>query len=146
IVTPTTCPYCGQKLIKEPVLKCVNIECESRMIGKIMNYVTKMSIPNISIGIITNLYKEGVLKSIEDLYRLEKHKKRILLLEGFGEKLFNKIIDGINSRKEVFDYQLLGAIGIPEIGEKMFKKILTVYNIEELIKISENGEKGKLTT
>ncbi|WP_253264354.1 helix-hairpin-helix domain-containing protein, partial [Brevibacillus sp. MCWH] len=116
------------------------------MIGKIMNYVTKMSIPNISIGIITNLYKEGVLKSIEDLYRLEKHKKRILLLEGFGEKLFNKIIDGINSRKEVFDYQLLGAIGIPEIGEKMFKKILTVYNIEELIKISENGEKGKLTT
>lgn len=146
ILTPTTCPYCGQKLIKEPVLKCVNIECESRMIGKLMNYVTKMSIPNISIGIITNLYKEGVLKSIEDLYRLEKHKKRVLLLEGFGEKLFNKIVDGINSRKEVFDYQLLGAIGIPDIGEKMFKKILTVYNIEELIKISENGEKGKLTT
>lgn len=144
--TPKVCPFCKEPLMKDPVLKCVNINCESRMIGKIMNYVTKMSIPNISIGIITALFKNGYLKSIEDLYTLQKHKKNIVRLEGFGEKLFQKIIDGIESRKSVYDYQLLGSIGIPDVGEKIFKKVLTVYTLDELIEICTSGKKDKLKT
>lgn len=139
-ITPTQCPFCNEELVKQPVLRCVNNSCESRIIGKIMNFVTKMSIPNISIGIITTLYKENLLRSIEDLYQLENHGKVITRLNGFGDKSFKNIIEGINSRNEVFDYDLIGSLGIPDIGRRIFKKVLDVYTIDDLIDISTKGK------
>lgn len=144
-VTPTECPFCNETLVKQPVLKCINNNCESRMIGKILNYVTKMSIPNISIGTITALFKEGVLGNITDLYNLSDYKQAIVQMSGFGPVSYQNIIDGIESRTEVFDYELLGSLGIPDIGRKMFKKILEVYDIDELIVIAINNDKKKLT-
>lgn len=143
--TPTQCEYCKEPLEKDPILKCVNHDCDSRKIGKIMNYVEKLSIANISEGIITTLFNLKILKSIEDLYRLENHRREILSLNGFGEKKLENILQGINSRRNLFDYQLLGAIGIPDIGEKIFNKILNIYYIDELKEICQKNQINKLT-
>jgi len=143
--SPTDCPYCNKPLVKQPVLRCNNDYCDSRIIGKIENYVEKMSIPNISIGIITTLFKENILGSIESLYKLRDHEREIVALNGFGSKSFQKILDGIDSRKEVYDYELIGSIGIPTIGRKMFKKILDIYNIDELLDISSKNDYKRLT-
>ncbi|WP_304576965.1 helix-hairpin-helix domain-containing protein, partial [Romboutsia ilealis] len=94
--------------------------------------VNKMRIENISINTIERFYQLGFLRSIEDLYRLENHKNEIVQLDGFGSKSFQKIIDGINNRRDVYDYELMGSIGIQDIGERMFKKILSVYSINDL--------------
>jgi NAD-dependent DNA ligase len=144
--SPTHCPICGEPLVKKPLLKCANYACDSRKIGQIQNYIEKMGIANISIGIVTTLYKEGILKGIHDLYKLEDWKYKIVELPGLGAKSFSKIIDGINSRKEVYDYQLLGAIGIPTIAEKTFKRILNIYYLPELIEICNKNKVNKLTT
>lgn len=142
---PTHCPYCEKKLIATPELKCDNDDCPSRVIGKIMNYVTKMSIPNISIGIITVFWKRGFLKTIEDLYSLSDYKEDIINMRGFEHKSYSRIIDGINSRQKVFDYEVLGSIGIPSIGRKMFKKVLGLYTIDELIELAQKDAVSKLT-
>ena len=133
VETPTHCPFCGHKLIEDPLLKCGNENCKSRMIGKIMNYVTKMRIANISIGTITTLFNHGILNCIEDLYRLEIRKDDIINLDGFGKKSYKNIIKGIDSRRKVYDYELFGSIGIPSIGERMFKKIFSVIPSEEIV-------------
>lgn len=146
IKTPTHCEYCKEKLIKDPILRCVNPDCPSRMIGKIVNYIDKMSLENISIATVSTLFKEGYLRKIEDLYSLEKYKKSIVLLDGFGNKSFSNIIEGINSRTKFYDYEILGAIGIPDIGMKTFKKILNIYYIDDLIDICVKGEIKKLTS
>ncbi len=130
---PTHCPYCNEELVEDPLLKCVNDNCESRVVGKILNYVNKMRIENISINTIERFYQLGFLRSVEDLYRLEDFRNDIIQLDGFGNKSFQKIIDGINNRREVYDYELMGSVGIPDIGERMFKKILSVYNIDDLL-------------
>lgn len=143
--TPTQCPDCGSELVYQPILKCINKDCSSRIIGKIINYIEKMRISFISIGTVTTLYKNGFLRSIEDLYKLEEHEDEIIQLDGFGPKSFNNIMIGINARKTVYDYELLGAIGIPDIGEKIFKRILNIYYLDELIKISRKNDINKLT-
>ena len=130
---PVYCPYCNHKLIEDPLLKCVNDNCECRVVGKILNYVNKMRIENISISTIERFYQLGFLRSIEDLYRLENHRNDIVQLDGFGNKSFQKIIDGVNNRREVYDYELLGSVGIQDIGERMFKKILSVYDVTYLL-------------
>lgn len=146
IEVPKTCPYCNERLIYDPTLRCVNNNCPSRIIGKITNYTEKMNIENISIGIITTLFKEGYLRKIEDLYSLEKHRNSIIELDGFGKKSFDKIIKSIKSKREVYDYILLGSIGINDIGFKTFKNILSIYYIDELIEISLKNDIKKLTS
>lgn len=144
IKVPTHCEFCGEELVVDPVLRCSNPDCPTVMIGKIVNYITKMNIPNISIGIVTVLFKEGLLRSIEDIYRLKDHKFEIINLDGFGEKSFNKIIKGIDSRREVFDYELLGSLGIPDIGLKIFKRISNIYYISEICQICVDCDIKKL--
>jgi len=143
--TPTTCEYCKELLVKDPILKCINENCDSRQIGKIINYVEKMSIPNISVGIITVLYKLNVLKSIKDLYFIKDRIKDILLFKGFGKKIVDKIIESIKSRKKVYNYEVLGSLGIPDIGRKIFKKILNIYYLNELKDICLDNDVKKLT-
>ena len=142
--TITHCPYCGEKLINDPILKCVNNNCPSRMMGKIVNYLDKMDIRGISIGIVSTLFKTGHLMCIEDLYRLKSRKSDIVQIDGLGSKKMDNIINGIDSRRTVYDYILLGSLGIPDVGRKIFKKILNIYYIDELIKICINNDSVKL--
>jgi len=131
--TPTKCIYCKEELVKDPILKCINEKCNCRIIGKILNYTSKMSISNMDVGTVTTLFENKLLRSIGDLYKLKDHKSDIVSLSGFGEKSFNNIIKGIDSRRDVYDYELLGSLGITDIGRKMFKRILNIYYIDELI-------------
>lgn len=70
---------------------------------------------------------------------LEDHKSRIVSLPGFGVKSYEKMIEGINKKKIIFDYELLGSLGIQSIGTKMFKKILSVMDLETLIRLSKDN-------
>ncbi len=142
---PTHCPYCNHELVYDPVLKCINMFCDTRVIGKILNYVTKMDIPNLSVGIISTLYNHNILKSVGDLYRLKDKRSQIVEIDGFGNKLVDNILDGINSRTDVFDYELIGSIGIPDIGRRIFKKVLDVYPLKELMDIARDKDVAKLS-
>lgn len=136
---PTHCKYCGCKLEEDPLLKCINEDCPSRIVGNVVNYINKMRIENINIETVTTLFDQGIITGIESLYMLEDHKSKIVSLPGFGVKSYDKIIDGINKRKIVFDYELLGSLGIQSIGTKMFKKILSVMDLETLLRLSKDN-------
>lgn len=133
---PTRCKYCGSILEEDPLLKCVNEECSSRIIGNVVNYINKMRIENVNIETVSTLFDIGIITGIESLYSLEKHKSTIISLPGFGVKSYEKIIEGINKRKVVYDYELLGSLGIQSIGVRMFKKILSVMDLDTLLQLS----------
>ena len=133
---PTHCKYCGCRLEEDPLLKCVNEECSSRIIGNVVNYINKMRIDNINIETVSTLFDQGIIKGIESLYSLEDHKAKIISLPGFGIKSYEKMIEGVNKRKVVYDYELLGSLGIQSIGVRIFKKILSVMDIDTLLRLS----------
>lgn len=135
-IVPTHCKYCSHTLEEDPLLKCVNEECPSRIIGNVVNYINKMRIENVNIETVSTLFDQGIIEGIESLYSLEKHKSKIISLPGFGVKSYEKIIEGVNKRKIVFDYELLGSLGIQSIGVRIFKKILSVMDLDTLLKLS----------
>lgn len=138
-VTPTHCKYCGCRLKEDPVLKCVNENCSSRIIGNIVNYITRMRIEGISIGKVTTLFDEKILVNIESLYTLKDHKEEIIRIPGFGIKSYMNIIKGIEDKNECYDYELLGSLGIPNIGERIFKKVLSEMSLEKLLYLCKEG-------
>lgn len=135
-IVPTHCKYCNHTLEEDPLLKCVNEECPSRIIGNVVNYINKMRIENVNIETVSTLFDQGIIEGIESLYSLEKHKSKIISLPGFGVKSYEKIIEGVNKRKIVYDYELLGSLGIQSIGVRIFKKILSVMDLDTLLKLS----------
>jgi DNA ligase (NAD+) len=136
---PIHCRYCGHDLEEDPLLKCVNEECPSRIIGNVVNYINKMRIENINIETVSTLFDLGIITGIESLYSLDEHKSKIVSISGFGEKSYEKIIEGIDKRKVVFDYELLGSLGIQSIGVRMFKKILSVMDLDTLLRLTEDN-------
>lgn len=134
---PTHCKYCGCRLEEDPVLKCINDSCSSRIIGNVVNYINKMRIENISIETVSTFFDQGIITGIESLYSLQDHKNKIINLPGFGMKSYNKIIDGISAKMEVYDYELMGALGIPNIAERTFKKILSIMDLDTILNLSK---------
>ena len=134
---PTHCKHCGCELVEDPLLKCGNEECPSRVIGNVVNYINKMRIENLNIETVSTLFDQGIITSIESLYKLEEHKSKIISLPGFGEKSYENMIEGINKRRVVFDYELLGSLGIQSIGVRIFKKILSVMNLETMLRLAK---------
>lgn len=133
---PTHCKYCDHELKKDPTLKCVNEECPSRIVGTVVNYINKMRIDNINFETVSTFFDEGFITGIESLYELEKYKDRIIQLPGFGLKSYNKIIEGIMEKNEVYDYEMMGSLGIPNLGERMFKKVLSAFDLDTLIRLA----------
>lgn len=140
IPVPTECLLCGCELIKDPQLKCVNVNCEGLILGKIYNFVKRVKLNDISEATINKLYSNKIIRNIEDLYSLESRAKDILNIDGFGEKKFSSMVNTINERVNMKDYEVLSSLGIESIGDRMFKKITNIYYINEIIDICINKE------
>lgn len=143
---PKKCPTCGSTLVREgAVLSCKNIDCDWRKKGKILNYLVKMNIQDISYATVDTLYDLGILKSIKDLYRLDKHKKEILNIPGFGEDKYNNFITQIDSRRKVTEATLLGSIGIDGIAQVTMEKIFNVFFLDDLLEFTDKNDAEILT-
>lgn len=138
---PETCPECGEAIEfseSGDSASCINPKCPCRIKGKILNYLNKMNIDGMSYGIIDKLYKYDYVRSIQDLYKMEKKIVDISLIDGFGIQSVSSWIDELNEHKTVPDYIVLGALGIEGASKKTFEKIMQKYSLDELMEIAEN--------
>jgi len=130
-VCTLVCPDCGAPLEYTPELSCINPDCPSRVIGKITNYCDKMNIPGIGEGVATALYNNGLVGCISDLYELEE--EQIADIDGYGKKSAKKLIDAIHAVNQVDAYVLLGSLGIPSAGRRVFQKILKKVALHDIV-------------
>ena len=135
----TKCPYCGEplKVNKEKTfVRCANKNCPAIKIGKFNNYLIKIGVDNVRENILADLYNAGLLKGLSSLYKLSI--ADIIRIDGYKETSAKNIIDNINAKKEVFDYELLGALGFKNISTSTCKEICKVFSLSELKAIAND--------
>ena len=150
----TNCPECGSILEREygeAQHYCKNeTECPPQKIGKIQHFIGRkaMDIEGLGGETVALLYKEGLLNSIADLYRLEK--EQILPLERMADKSVSNLIDGIEQSKEKPFAKVLFGLGIRFVGETVAKKLSKQFKsiqalkeapLEQLIETDDIGER-----
>ena len=134
ITGPKECPICGQPLtIEGDVVRCKNIDCPSRFAGRVFNYIAKTGIDGIGMSTIYDLIDLGCLKTIGDLYRLDRYKNDIINMQGYGDVSYNNIITNIDKRRLLYPHEILGSIGIPDIGLSTMEKICREIPIHDLL-------------
>lgn len=152
IELPTECPACGSKLIKDGAfIVCDNINCKPQLVKSISHFAQReaMNIEGLNEKTVELFVENGILNNIIDLYMLKNIKDKIIDLENFGEKKFNKLMDAIEKSRECDLYQLIYGLGINGVGIKTAKDLADYYKTinkfmeakkDELLQIKDIGE------
>ena len=158
IQEPTNCPVCNSELAHEEglvALKCHNPLCPEKVKRQIAYFVSRdaMNISGLGDKIVEKFIELGKIKTIVDIYSLEKYREELENLEKMGQKSIDNLINSIESSKNRDFSKVLYALGIPFVGKfnanlltKTFKNIENLKNqsIENLLAVKGIGDKVAL--
>ena len=158
IQEPANCPVCNSELAHEEglvALKCHNPLCPEKVKRQIAYFVSRdaMNISGLGDKIVEKFIELGKIKTIVDIYSLEKYREELENLEKMGQKSVDNLINSIESSKNRDFSKVLYALGIPFVGKfnanlltKTFKNIENLKNqsIENLLNVKGIGDKVAL--
>lgn len=137
------CPMCGSTLVQKDGMVdyfCENIHCPARKIEGLIHFVSRGAMNILGLGdrIMEDFFNYGYIKEFSDIYKLDKYKEELTLLEGFGNKSIEAILKSIEDSKQNSLDRLLFALGINGIGAKTAKLLCKYYTtIDSLIDATE---------
>ncbi|MUV38600.1 DNA ligase (NAD(+)) [Lentibacillus sp. JNUCC-1] len=150
---PDDCPACGSELVHledEVALRCINPDCPAQLQEGLIHFVSRdaMNIDGLGEKVIAQLFKEKLVQTISDIYRLQK--PSLLELERMGEKSATNLLNAIEVSKNNSLEKLLFGLGIRFIGAKAAKTLaahfrtmdaLSEATYDDLVAVDEIGEK-----
>lgn len=132
---PEVCPVCGHPTeIKSEndvkTLYCVNQDCPVKRIKSFALLTSRdaMNIDGLSEMTLEKLIAAGFIRKPADVFRLERYRKEIAGLEGFGEKSADNLIKAAEAASGTTLPRLIYSLGIPGIGVANAKMISKYFN------------------
>lgn len=146
---PSVCPICGAstRIIKDndsEVLYCTNEDCKGRLLGKLTHAVSKsaLNISGLSESTLNRLIKFGWVTSIKDIYHLSDYKNHMIVLDGFGKRSIEKLLNSIEESRNTNLERFLYALSIPLLGKSASKMIAEAVDRDFDTFIDEMTMKG----
>ena len=151
---PKVCPVCGSPAIREEgeaAIRCIGVECKARNLRNIIHFASKegMNIEGLGEKIVEQLYNNGLIETIADIYYLKQ--EDIESLKKDGKKFAKNLVDAIEKSKQNDLDRLICAIGIRHIGTKSAKTLAKKFkSIDGLVNstledLTETEDVGEIT-
>lgn len=154
---PSQCKEClGETQIKSDkgvkTLHCMNPMCKAQQLKALSHYVSRnaLNIDGLSEGTLEKFIKKGFVANYGDLYTLEKHQKKMVALEGFGQKSYDNMIKAIEASKNTSLDRFIYGLGISGIGTATAKLLcnhldqdiekIKATSVEALVEVDGVGE------
>ena len=149
---PTTCPVCHEKLEhleEEVAIRCLNPKCPAQLTEGLSHFVSRnaMNMSGIGPRVIKQLFEEGLVMDVADLYKLTLD--QLLALDKVQQKSAENILEAIEKSNENSLERLLTGLGIRHVGTKAAKELaqhfktmtaLQEASIEQLLEIDGLGD------
>lgn len=150
---PYHCPICGEKVVHvkgEVAVRCPSKNCSQQLLRRMIFFASKdaMDIGHMGPKVLEQLFTEGLVRSIPDIYALAE--KDLERLEGFKEKSIQNLVKSIRASRHPTLGRFILGLGIKHVGEGTAELIASyVGNLhdflevtkEELLNIEGIGEK-----
>ncbi|MGE4290127.1 MAG: NAD-dependent DNA ligase LigA [Salinivirgaceae bacterium] len=148
------CPECGSRLVRNPgeaAHNCPNSKaCPPQIKGKIIHFISRkaMNIDSLGEETIELFYQQGLVKSVADLYTLNREK--LLPLERMADKSVTNILTNLETSKNAPFERVLFALGIRHVGATVAKNLARAFgsmqklreaSLETLTDVEEIGGK-----
>lgn len=139
---PRSCPVCGGTIDKKDsndspkqsvAYFCTNKKCPAKNERYIEHFVSVFDIYEIGPKVLRRFKDEGLITDASDIFTLTK--EDIEILERFGEKSAENIINEIEIKKRVPLSKFLWALGILHVGEETARDL--AQNFESLDKLQK---------
>jgi DNA ligase (NAD+) len=141
---PAHCPVCGGIIVHEEgevAYLCVNVNCPARVRESVRHFASKncMNIDGLGDKLTAQLIEAGLVKELDDIYKLKNKVAELLALERMGKKSAENLIANIeNSRKAPLD-RVINALGIRHVGEHTGRQLAIRFGtLEALSAASED--------
>ncbi len=143
---PTSCPVCGgitevKQEASAKVLMCINPECEAKKIKSLALFVSRnaLNIEGLSEATLEKFVAQGYIKSLVDIFYLNRYEEEIKTLEGFGEKSYVNLQQSIEKARTTTLPKVIYSLGIANIGLANAKMICKAFgnDIEKIIHATE---------
>lgn len=146
VTQPTVCATCGTTLVDEGTrLYCPNKSCSKRILHQLLKWISVVDIRDLGDTLITTLFKDGTVRSISDIYKLDGETLRPYFLNEESiskEKLSlgaEKVASSIQAHRTVTLPRFIAGFDIEGIGETLVEKLMDGgYNtLEKLFSATE---------
>ena len=124
---PVICPVCKGvvKRIGDNYV-CSNPDCEGKLINRLDHFCGKkgLDIKGLSKATLEKLIEWDWVNNFSDIYHLADHKTEWIGKPGFGPKSVSNVLDAIEASREVELASFISAIGVPQVGLAIAKKLV----------------------
>lgn len=133
---PAFCPSCGAPTVREAeeaAIRCTNSDCPAQLRRSLIHFCSRdaMDIEFLGEAVTDALVDAGLVKSVEDIYRLTE--EQLITLENFGKKSAENLLNAIEKSKQNDLYKLIFGLGIRHIGQKSAKLLCDHFRTMDAI-------------
>ncbi len=143
IPEPSECPACGSPVARaegEVVPRCQGMSCPAKLKEALKHFCsrTAMDIDGLGDRLIDQLLRLELVKSVADLYRLQK--EDLFQFDRMGERLAEKLLAAIEQSKTRSLERFLYALGIRHVGNHLAKVLSRQYGSLEALEAASLDE------
>ena len=136
-VIPDKCPVCGAGAVRlegEAASRCTGMACPAKLTEAVFHFASRraMDIDGLGGKIIARLIDAGLIKSVADLYALDK--QDLLKLDRMGEKLAENVLASIDGSRRTTLSRFVYALGIRHVGEHLSRVLAEYFGTLEKLK------------
>ncbi len=133
---PAFCPSCGAPTVREAeeaAIRCTNSDCPAQLRRSLIHFCSRdaMDIEFLGEAVTDALVDAGLVRSVEDIYRLTE--EQLITLENFGKKSAENLLNAIEKSKQNDLYKLIFGLGIRHIGQKSAKLLCDHFRTMDAI-------------
>ncbi|RDD61304.1 NAD-dependent DNA ligase LigA [Ferruginivarius sediminum] len=133
-VFPTVCPCELETPVAhiegEVVPRCTGeLACPYQQVERLKHFVSREAFDIEGLGSkhIEAFWRDGLLKTPADIFRLRDHKRDLQKREGWGAQSVKNLLDAIDERRTIGLDRFIYALGIREVGETTARLLARNY-------------------
>ncbi len=132
-VFPQKCPVCGHPAKRVDGLvawRCTGgITCAAQAVERLRHFVSRDAFDISGLGIrhLEEFYRDGLVKTPADIFRLHQHQDNLVNKTGWGKLSVQNLLSAVEQRRYISFERFIYSLGIPQIGQVSAQIIARYY-------------------
>ncbi|HEB80027.1 MAG TPA: NAD-dependent DNA ligase LigA, partial [Rhodospirillales bacterium] len=133
-VFPDHCLECGCRAVRlagEAAWRCTGgLVCPAQAVERLKHFVSRGAFDLEGLGAknIEAFWKDGLIKTPADIFRLKDRESDIRRREGWGDKSADNLFQAIAQRRTISLERFIYALGVPQVGQATARLLAKHYS------------------